>query len=160
MELITASISNEKYDYINQNYLPLPIYVDKSEKDINIKIKTYQPRYSFFAAINNNLFNAFFNSPSQYSSFIKQYFNKEILPVNLRINTDMNVIYEFINFYFYQSNHNINVYIKKFYGETELYECNADSIDYNDLSIITICSLLKYNKIFPLYFFSYQVIKF
>ena len=137
MELISASISNEKYDYINQNYIPLPIYVDKSEKDINIKIKTYQPRYSFFAAINNNLFNAYENLQSQYSSIMKQYFNKEMLPINLRIDTDMNVIYEFINFYFYQSNQNINVYIKKFYGETELYECNADSIDYNDLSIIT-----------------------
>ena len=60
-----------------------------------------------------------------------------ILPFNIRINSDITIFYDFVNFYFHKFSQKVNVYIKKFYGETELYECNADSINIQDLSILT-----------------------
>ena len=124
---------------ITQNTISIPIYVDKCDKEIKIKIKTYKPRYVFFAALNNNLLNSYFNLSSEMTSNS----DAEILiillqfPLNLRINTDLFNFNEFLNIYLYQSKANSNIYIKNLYGETDFYECNAESIDKNDLSIIT-----------------------
>ena len=124
---------------ITQNTISIPIYVDKCDKEIKIKIKTYKPRYVFFAALNNNLLNIYFNLSSEMTSNS----DAEILiillqfPLNLRINTDLFNFNEFLNIYLYQSKANSNIYIKNLYGETDFYECNAESIDKNDLSIIT-----------------------
>ena len=130
---------NKKYDFITQNTYPFPIYVDKSNKDVKIKIKTYQPRYALFAAVNNNLLDFYFNLLSEIIPNSGTDMMKILLqfPLNLRINTGIFNFNEFFNLYLYESEVNSNIYIKNLYGETHLYECESDPIDNNDLSIIT-----------------------
>ena len=62
---------------------------------------------------------------------------KEICPIVLRINTDYLEINEFINFYLSGIKEKLNIYIKKLYGPTELYECEADTVEKMDFSILT-----------------------
>ena len=59
-----------------------------------------------------------------------------MLPINIRVNSNLNKFYEFFNFYFHEFKGNINLYIKKYYGETELYEC-SESLDSKNISILT-----------------------
>ena len=59
MRYIKNDDSSETYNFIVQNSSPFPIYVDKFDKDVKIKIKTYYPRYSYFSAINNYIFQGF-----------------------------------------------------------------------------------------------------
>ena len=135
---------NEKYYYLLQNYFALPIHIEANKNNDNVNnkydlnIRTYKPKFSFFGAIDNNLFEIYLYNI--FKDGIKEgrtFDFKDFLPLNIRINTDLNLFYDFVNFYFYQFNQKINVYIKKFYGETEIYECNADSINFKDLSILT-----------------------
>ena len=56
--LLSYDIS-EKSDYIIHNYLSFSTYIDKNEEDIKITIKKYLPRYAFYIATDNNLFNIF-----------------------------------------------------------------------------------------------------
>ena len=129
--------SSEFYDFMVQNSYPIPIYVDKSNKDFKIKIKKYIQRYAFFGVINNDLLKIYISSISGEKSGSILFDNKQPFPLNIRINSDYKMLYEYFNFYFYKSEMNINIYIKKLYGETDIYECNADSINKNDLSILT-----------------------
>ena len=129
----------ESSDFIAQNSYPLPIYVGGSKNEIKIKIKIYEPKFAFFAAFHNNLIDSYislFSYLSENSNVYDLYDLNQLFPLNLRINTDLSAVYEFINFYLYKSEKNINIYIKKLYGETDIYECDK-SIDRKDLSIIT-----------------------
>ena len=144
MRFTSTTNPSEKYNFLIQNYFGLPIHIEanKDKENINSKydlnITTYKPRYSFFGAIDDNLFELYLNyiSKDDIKDGIELNY-KDLLPINVRINTDRNTFYDFVNFYFHNFNQKINVYIKKFYGETEIYECNADSININDLSILT-----------------------
>ena len=142
MILINSANSTEYSDFISQNSYPFPIYIDKPENDIKIKIKTYKPKYANFGVIHNN----FVYSYMSLFPFLSELLNKndliqispeQLFPLNIRINTDISMFYDFINYYFYKSENNINIYIKKFYGESDFYVCDADLIDKDDLSIIT-----------------------
>ena len=139
MVFLNSALSNEKMDFVCQNYFPFPIYVYKSDKNIILNLKQYESRYTFFAAINNNIFKAYMSIMNQYSNLIPQYqfSSGNLFPLSLRLNTDLNIFYDFVNFYFYETGHNVNIYFKKLYGATDLYECTADSIDKSDLSILT-----------------------
>ena len=125
-----------KYDFIIQNSIPLPIYVDKYyEKDIIIKIKKYESFYNFLGAMNNDTF-------SNYKSLINNILNSndiyfdELFPMNFRINTDLLMFNQFCNFYLH--NLNIIIYIKKIFGNAEIYQCELDyPIDINNLLILT-----------------------
>ena len=92
------------------------------------------PKYTYFKVFNPDIFNDYL------SSFVKNYYNyklndiNEIFPINIRINSNMNIFYDFINLYFYNFNENINLYINQIYGDTDLYECNEDFINNKDLS--------------------------
>ena len=55
----------------------------------------------------------------------------------IRINSDFISISEFFNFYFLNSKDNINLYIKQYYGFSELYEYEDDLISLSDLSNLT-----------------------
>ena len=59
----------------------------------------------------------------------------ELLPMNVRINSDTSTFYEFFNLYFNKFEDNINLYINKLYGETNLYEC-SDELNLSDLSVL------------------------
>ena len=135
MRYVKSNDSSENYDFMVQNSYPIPIYVDKSDKDVKIKIKTYTPRYSYFDAINNNLINNYITSISELSNELLNL--SQLFPLNIRINTDYYGFYDFINFYLYEVENKLNIYIKKIYGASDIYECNADSIDKKDLSILT-----------------------
>ena len=125
---------NEKKDFLVQNTEVSPIYVDKSSKDINLEIKILYPKYAYFKVFNPDIFNDYL------SFFVKNYYNyklndiNEIFPINIRINSNMNIFYDFINLCFYNFNENINLYINQIYGDTDLYECNEDFINNKDLS--------------------------
>ena len=134
MGFINIGETSINSDFIVQNYIPIPIYVDKYEKDNKLKIRTYNPKYAFFAAFNNNLLKNIISSIPQNEI---PYELNDLIPLISRINTDFNEFYDFINFYFLDYEHNLNFYIKKYYGSTDFYECNANSIDKNDLSILT-----------------------
>ena len=137
MEYISSSASKEKRDFICQNYYSFPIYVHGYNQSVKLNMKTYQSRYAFLAAINNNLFKEYMTLLSQYTDLLKQYSSFDLFPLCLRINTDFNIFYEYVNLYFYETGHNVNIYFKKLYGATDLLECNPDSIDKRDLSVLT-----------------------
>ena len=89
----------------------------------------------FFGVIDDYLFKVYMSYLLKNSEI---NFNlNQILPLNFRINTDLTILYEVFNFYFYEFKEKINVYIKKLYGETELYECSTDSKQLKDFSILT-----------------------
>ena len=136
MRLLNNGKDFENSDFIAQNSYPFPIYVDKSKKNIKIKIKIYKPKYAFFAAFNNNLLDFYIPLLSSLEENSYLYDSDQFFPLYLRINTDSSEVYEFINFYLYNSEANTNFYIKKIYGDTDIYEYDK-SIDKNDLSIIT-----------------------
>lgn len=54
-------------------------------------MKTYQSKYAFLAAINNNLFKEYMTLLSQYTDLLKQYSSFDLFPLCLRINTDFNI---------------------------------------------------------------------
>ena len=142
MRLFLSYQNNDKYDFMIMNYLYLPIIIDNNNsKDVKIKFKTYFPRYTFFGAANGDLYNLFYHAAKE--GFLRNKFTyepleilKKQLPLNARVNSDLSPFYEFFNFYFHDFKENINLYINKLYGETDLYECN-ESLDLNDLSILT-----------------------
>ena len=140
MKVFLTNNTKEEYDFIIINRQHIPLFIDKNTKDIKIKFKTYLPKYTFFGAVNADLYNLYYSviETSFKNSYVYQPMDivKEMLPLNVRINSDILPFYEFFNFYFHDSKENINLYINKIYGETYLYECN-ESLDLNDLSKLT-----------------------
>ena len=124
-------------DFLFHNSQLSPVFINNSnEKDINIEIKTYYPKYAYFDAINPKIFKEYL------SNFAKNYWNfefrdlKEVFPLNIRVNSNLNTFYDFFNLYYYNFKENINLYIYQYYGETDLYECNIDLIKNNNLSVL------------------------
>ena len=58
---ILFSEDKEASDYIIQNYLGLPIYVDKTDKECTITMKNYTTKFAYFGAENSYIFNSFFS---------------------------------------------------------------------------------------------------
>ena len=142
MILINSDNTTEYSNFIAQNSYPYPIYVDKLGKQIKIKINTFKPKYAYFGVINNNLVDSYISLFSSFSELLQKYnlsqiAPEQLFPLNIRINTDLNRVYDFINFYLYKSEGDINIYIKKYFGETDIYECDADLININNLTILT-----------------------
>ena len=137
MRYIYSSDLNKKYNFLFHNYIHIPMFIDKISKEQKINIKTYYPRFSFFAAVDSEVFRTYFNA---YNNLFKYNFNldfglTELLPINVRINSDTSTFYEFFNLYFNKFEDNINLYINKLYGETNLYEC-SDELNLSDLSVL------------------------
>ena len=137
MKLLYALEENEFKDFVIQNYFDYPIYINKSEINSTLVIKTYGPRYSFFLSADNNLFNLYWSN--LFDAFDLSYLYKLDSLTTLRfvINSEINTFYEFFNFYFYGIKGNNIFYIKQYYGNTELYEYNPNLIQNNDFSILT-----------------------
>ena len=79
-------------DYIIQNYLPLPIFIGKTEKDCTIIITQYIPKFTLFWAENNYLFNSLFSSEITSYYFSKEskiYINNyiKLAQMNIRISS-------------------------------------------------------------------------
>ena len=148
------SNKTEEFDFIIEDSYKNPIYIDKSNQEETITMEHYYPRYAFFGVMTNEL------SKSYLSFFLRSFWKKRdesekskviiepklYLPTNIRVNSDLNGFYDFFNFYIKDFEEDINVYIKKIYGETEFYECNADSVDLKDLSFLTKPNINCENK--------------
>ena len=127
---ISFSNDNEMTDYIIQNYLPLSIYVSKSDKDCTITISSYTPKFAFFGAENPYIFNAFYNYVINSMGFINFNNYVKLTQMNARFSSKYIPWYEFYNAYLNKLNLKLNIYIRQLYGGSELYECNAD--DFNE----------------------------
>ena len=69
----------------------------------------------------------------------------------MRVNSDLSSINEYFNVYIPEElKVKLKLYIKKLYGSTELYECDADSLDKFDFSTLTkpLSSCKNKNSIF------------
>ena len=126
---ISFSNDDEMTDYIIQNYLPLYIYVSKSDKDCTITTSSYSVKFSFFGAVNPYLFNSFYNLGINMLNINLNNYVK-LTQMNVRVGSIYLPWYEFYNVYLKQLNLKLNIYIRQLYGGSELYECNAD--DFNE----------------------------
>ena len=138
MEYFTLSSPGEKTNIICQSNYPMIIYVDKVKKDNVISIKTYEGKYAFFLAFtNNDLLKAYIDMIKRNNEEDEENIFNLKFPLNIRLNSDINTFYDFINLYFSDIKEKIIVYIKKFYGGTDLYECDFDIKEESDYSLIT-----------------------
>ena len=136
MKLIIKEDPKEKEEIICFNDKIYPVYVDKYKDDINIIIKKYAARYAFF--------DIFFEKSFDESIYRLSYFNgfgelenlRKIKFLNIKIDTNLNTFNEYFNFYILDLNEKINIYIKKYYGNTEIYEDDINLIDLKDFSIL------------------------
>ena len=143
----TSTLNNIKYlgildsqEYTNIipiNYLNAPIYVDKNEENSKINVKVYNPRFSYFGVVDNNAFKVYkeYLQLKVYESY--KIGLKDLAPFTIRVHSDLIEFDEFVNIYLSGIKEKLNIYIKKLYGPTELYECEADPIDKMDFSILT-----------------------
>ena len=136
MKFISDVDSNTNYDFLIQNNEYYPIYVEKTSNDININITTLNSKYSFFTAINPALFKMYLLNHIKSSLNLDVVDYNQIFPLNIRLNSNLNIFYDFFNFYFYNFEENIKIYINQLYGVTDLYECDEDLIKNKDLSIL------------------------
>ena len=135
MRYIYSSNLDTKYNYLIHNFALIPTFIDKSSKEQKLNIKVYYPRYTFFGFANAELFKSIYSLFKSYTNSQLNFDWETLLPLNARINSDVSLLYEFFNIYFDKFEDNINLYINKLYGETNLYEC-SDELDKNDLSIL------------------------
>ena len=137
---ITFSFENEGTDYIIQNYLSLPIYVEKTNKESTITLTKYPPKFAFFGAENPYIFKTF------YQFLRRMYYSQEGIDINsvfkfpqmyFRINSKYLPWFEFYNFYLNQLDLKFNFYIKQLYGGSDVYECSTEGIDPKNLQFLT-----------------------
>ena len=137
--MYAISEKDEKTDLIFQNYIAFPIFLEKVNEEYELKVKTYKPKYAFFGATDPYFFKSAFSylkllttrvdiNPDNY---------RQLTQMNLRINSKYLPWNEFYNFYLKDLALGLNVYIKQLFGTSEIYECNADTLDFNDLTILT-----------------------
>ena len=129
----------EKVDTIFQNYILFPMFIEKLKEQYELNVVTYKPKYALFGAIDPYLFESSFSYLKLVATSINLNPEKyhQITQMNLRINTKYLPWYEFYNLYLKEFKFGLNVYIKQLFGTSEIYECNADSVDINDLNILT-----------------------
>ena len=137
--MYAISEKDEKTDLIFQNYIAFPIFLEKVNEEYELKVKTYKPKYAFFGATDPYFFKSAFSYLKLLTTSVDinpdNY--RQLTPMNLRINSKYLPWYEFYNFYLKDLALGLNVYIKQLFGTSEIYECNADSLDFNDLTILT-----------------------
>ena len=136
---IIFSEENEGTNFIINNFVRLPILVEKSNQDQNIYLKKYNPKFAFFGAENSFIFNAFYRLAEKYAKYNGINVNNyvKLNPMHFRINSKYLPWFEFYNFYLNQLDLKVNVYIKQIYGGSEIYECNADDVNENDFTFLT-----------------------
>ena len=144
---IMSNTPGYRYDYLIENNYKNPIYINKNNKEIELKVESYYPRYSLFGAMNFELFKTYLSISLMDSkenkisedkkNWPKISFDNQYLPMNIRVSSNLNEFFEFFNFYSEDFEENVNIYIDKIYGESDIYECSSDSIDIKNLSFLT-----------------------
>ena len=137
MVLFTGNEIKEKKDFLIQNFFAYSIYVDKVSRNVELEFKKYDPKYVFFGIIDFELLKLYLQkirtlTQGQFSMIF------DTNQLQIRLYTDFVPISEFFNFYFYNMEENVILYIKQYYGMSELNEINNDLFDLNDLSNLTM----------------------
>ena len=137
---ITFSEETEGTDYIIQNTIGLPIFVEKSDKEQTITLTEYYPKFAYYGAENPYLFNTLYNYVENLIEDdinLKNYM--KLTQMNLRINSNYLPWNEFYNLFFNKLNmkDKVNIYIKQIYGGSDIYECDADDYDERNLTFLT-----------------------
>ena len=135
---ITAGTENIDNNLILENTLNFPIYVGMSNQNTYINVQKYGPRYAFFGAVNNYLFQNYIDYFRLYLELRSNFNLNQVLPFALRGNSDVFPFNEYFNFYVSEKlKTKIKIYVRKIYGSSEFYECSADPLGNFDISIIT-----------------------
>ena len=137
---VTNSSENINSNLIIENYLNLPIYIDQSDKNIDITVKKYTPKYTFFGAIDNNSFQNYLDFFYYYIKSNSEELSqlRSIFPIYVRLNSDLLPFSEYFNFYLSEKlKKKLKLYVKKIYGSSDLYECEADPLEKFDFDILT-----------------------
>ena len=135
-----ASDLDELTDVIVQNYYPFSIFAGKDSSAYTVNIKKYLLRYTLFGAVDPYLYKSAY-------AFGKKYL-KSVLGINMenylalsqayfRISTKYLPFFETFNAYLNGIDVKLNLYIRRLYGWTDLYECDPDGVNLKDLSKLT-----------------------
>ena len=103
------------------------IYIDKSLDNNIVQFLKYEPRYSYFYALDEiSLKNRIkIIKEKGYNSYFK------------RLNSDVSNIYDVFNRITFDLEDKVNIYIKRYYGYSNIYEVNSESYDTNNLLFLT-----------------------
>ena len=133
----------ESTNFMIFNYMGLPTIAEKDNQDYGIIRNRYEPKFTFFGAVNPHIFKSFYYVIAKgVFQLLKSYFRIDFesimtpKQVNIRINSNILPWFEFYNFFFNQFELKINLYIKQIYGGSDIYECEVDE-DQKDLTFLT-----------------------
>ena len=139
---LSYSDDTEGTDLIIINSGGFPIYAPKSDEEYKVKVTLYNSKYAFYGVINPYLFETYksyarkaYLNGGDLNLLVDNYL--DLIQMNLRVNSNYLPWQEFYNFYLKDLNIKINAYIRKIYGNSELYECSADSVDFKNLTFLT-----------------------
>ena len=138
---LAFSEEEEGTNTIIQNiYPPFPIFADANDSEYVVNIKNYLIKYALFAAIDPYYYKSLYNFfekllREDYYLELENYIN--LTQANYRINSYYLPIFEFFNLYLNGVDIKLNIYIRQLYGGTELYECEADDVNIDNLEKIT-----------------------
>ena len=139
-------IENQKIISINSDIkIPNCIWIDKIPDDNNIiKISYHEPKYAYFYGLSNYITK--FKFPKEKGVY--SYFE--------RINTISISAYDFFNYITFDLDDEFNIYTKKYYGYSTLYEIeneiyNMTNISFLEKPVNTFRDKIsKFNKLFTL----------
>ena len=103
------------------------IYIDKTKEDNTIQFLYYAPKYTYFYALDDdNLKNRtkFLKENGCNSYFIRQ---------NSEIDNYIDVFHKIT----FDLEYKVNIYFKKYYGNSNIYEINLESYNFSELSLLT-----------------------
>ena len=97
-------------------------------------------KYALFAAIDPYYYKSFYRLGEKilrgnYFFELENYIN--LIQANYRLNSNYLPFFEFYNLYLNGVDIKLNIYIRQLYGGTELYECEADDVNVDNLEKIT-----------------------
>ena len=121
---------NKLSDYLISNSIEKHsnyIYIDKLEYNNTVQFFYYEPRYSYYYALDDE-------SLKNRTNFMKKngfnsYFKRK--------NSELGNFHDIFNKMTFDLEDNIYIYFKKYYGNSNIYEINLESYNINDLSFLT-----------------------
>ena len=139
LKILFGGENEQTTDNIIFNYQLFPIITKKDNQKYTVTRNKYEPRFTFFGAVNPYLFKVFYeylklNYKIKPGINIDNY--KTANQAYIRINSKYLPWFEFYNIYFDQFDLKLNLYIKQIYGGSDLYECETQK-DQKDLTFLT-----------------------
>ena len=139
LKILFGGESEQTTDNIIFNYQIFPIITKKDNQKYTVTRNKYEPRFTFFGAVNPYLFKVSYeylklNYKLKSGINIDNYITAN--QAYIRINSKYLPWFEFYNIYFDQFDLKLNLYIKQIYGGSDLYECETQK-DQKDLTFLT-----------------------